>query len=187
MGLEEFIAENGIYNALLIDITIAIIILLAGFAIGKIAGIIIERLLSELQVEEHVSKVARQRVSLKKGLASIASIIIYALAIILALAQLGLSGITLRILAILTGIIIIGSIILGLIHLLPNIYGTIRIKNKKLFSEGDNIGTKLVEGTVQKITLTNTHLEHNGEKIVVANSYFLNQKTVRELKRNTSK
>ncbi len=164
-------------NPIITDIGIAIIILLLGFIIGKIVKIILEKILLELQVDKGLKAIRKKSFSIRKSIPIITSIIVYAAAIIIALNHLGILETVLQGIIALILLIVIGSIILWLSNLIPNIVAGLKLKSRKDFEEGMNIKGKLVEGTIKKIGILKTRIERNEDVLVIPNYTLIKKKS----------
>ncbi len=172
-NLTELNLLGGI-SPLLTDIGIAIIILLLGFIIGKVTRILLEKILLELQVDKGL-KAIKRNISLRKSLPILMSIIIYSIAVMLALNHLGILEAVLKAILALVLLILAGSIILWLSHLLPNVVAGFKLRSKKDFTEGMIIKSKVVRGRIKKIGFLKTRIESEEDTYLVPN-YSLTKK-----------
>ena len=162
----------GVITPLLSRIIIAVLILFIGLIVGKLIGTLIRRALNEIKLDKY-TRSAGLKFSLEKSIANIASYIIYVIAIIMSLDKLGL---TTAILTIFVGIIIFViavSFLLAVKDFFPNIFAGIRIKIRKLFSEGDEVQIREVKGIITNMGLLETQLKTPaGEDVIIPNSVF---------------
>ncbi len=177
MNGEELSQLNvlGEINPLLTDIGIAIIILLLGFIIGKITGIILEKILIELQVDKGLKAIRKKKLQVRKGLPLLISILIYAAAVVLALTHLGILETVLKAIAALAILIIVGSMFLWIANLLPNIIAGFKLRSRRNFTENNVIRSKLVEGKIKRIGFLKTRIESNEDTLIIPN-YSLTKK-----------
>jgi small-conductance mechanosensitive channel len=128
-------------NPVLSKIVIAVLILLIGLIVGKLAGMLIKRLLNELRLDKN-ARAKGLKFSLEKTIGNLVSYIIYLVAVIMSLNRLGLTSAILAIIAGVVVLVIIVSFVLSVRDFFPNFLTGLRIKVKKLFSEGDEVQIK---------------------------------------------
>lgn len=178
---------NGVSNTVspqLSKIVIAVLILLIGLIIGKLAGLIIKRVLNELRLDKQI-KAKAFKFSLEKFISNLVSYIIYIIAIIMSLNRLGLTTAILAIIAGLIVLVILVSFVLSIRDFFPNFFTGLRIKMKKLFSEGDEIQIKEVSGKIISLGFLETRIKtSSGEEIIIPNSIF-NKRQVVVRKKNS--
>ncbi|MBN2053084.1 mechanosensitive ion channel [Candidatus Woesearchaeota archaeon] len=163
---------GGSVNPLLSRIVIAVLILLIGLIIGKLAGLLIRRALNEVRLDKHI-KSAGVKLSLEKFLGNIASFIIYLIAIIMSLDQLGLTTAILVIIVSIIVIVIAVSFLLAVKDFFPNMFAGIRIRMRHLFTEGDNIQIREVKGRILSVGLLETKVKTAfNEEVIIPNSIF---------------
>lgn len=165
-------------NPVLSKIVIAVLILLTGLIIGKLLGTLIKRLLNEVRVDKH-ARAKGFKFSLEKTAGNLVSYIIYLIAIILSLNRLGLTSAILAIIAGLIAIVILVSLILSIRDLFPNLFAGMRIRVKKLFSEGDEIQIKEVSGKITSLGFLETRIKTSSdEEIIIPNALFNKRQVV---------
>jgi len=170
IGVFNGVSES--VNPLLSRIVIAVLILLVGLIIGKLIGMLIKRGLNEVRLDKYIQS-AGLRISLEKFLGSIASYIIYLVAIIMSLDQLGLTTAILTIIATIIVLIIAISFLLAVKDFFPNLFAGIRIRARKLFAEGDNIQIREVKGRILSMGLLETKIKTAfNEEVIIPNSIF---------------
>lgn len=108
----------------------AIIILLVGIVIGRIVGILLDKLFVELQINKAASMFSRRTYSLAKALSDIFSFLTYLGALFLALDKIGALFLVLNILLGLIILIALGALILEAIDFFPNLFAGIMLKSK---------------------------------------------------------
>jgi len=173
-------------NPWLSRIVITILILLIGLIIGKIAGTLIRRLLNEVQLDKYV-RITGFRFSVEKFIGNTVSYVIYLIAIIMSLNQLGLTKAILTILVAIIFFVIAASFLLAVKDFFPNLFAGMSIKFRRLFSEGDEIQIKEVKGKVLSIGFLETRMKtHFNEEIIIPNSLF-NKRQVIVRKKAASK
>lgn len=153
------------------NIATAIIIILVGFMVGKLIGILLDKFFFQIQLDEFFSRVLKRKfANLSRTLSDVISVLIYAGSLIWALATMNILKFVLLGLLYLAMLIAIGSLMLGLIDLLPNFISGIIIRNRKLVKPGKKIRTTGVFGTVEKSGLLQTKLiTKKGDVIFIPN------------------
>ena len=153
------------------NIATAIIIILVGFMIGKLIGILLDKLFFQIQLNEFFSRVLKRKfANLSRNLSDVVSFIIYAGSLIWALATMEILKFVLLALLYLAILIAIGALMLSLIDLLPNFISGIIIRNRNLIENGKKIRTTGVFGTVEKSGLLHTKIiTKKGDVIFIPN------------------
>jgi small-conductance mechanosensitive channel len=161
-----------------IKIITAILILLIGFVAGKLAGLLINKLLS---VNNSVKRKKASISSLAKGLSSFISLCIYIATVIFALSKVGILQITLRIIFIALLVFVIGAAFFALFRFMTNLIFGLNIITSKKFDVGDNIKIKKIEGKIVKIGLAYTQVRTGkGDLFVFPNKMFYRNKVIIE-------
>ena len=177
------IANSIFENKLLTDITIAIIILLVGFIIGKLLGKLVSRVLHELEVDE-LSKKTGAKVKIAEALGSLTSFLIYFIAVVMALDQLGIKTIILYIIAVAVIIFMILAMLLGIKDFIPNMFAGFFVFRKKLIKKDDWIMVHGVKGKIEKINLVETTLKtKTGDTVIIPNSTLMKEEVIKLRKR----
>jgi small-conductance mechanosensitive channel len=160
-------------NPFISRIALAVVILLVGLIIGKLFGNLIRRILGEIELDKHIRSSVGFRLSLEKGISNLVSYFIYLISIILCLNSLGLTTAILVIIAFAIVFIITISFLLAIKDFFPNIISGMRIKFRKMFSEGDEIQMREVKGTVISVGLLETRLRTSfKEEVIIPNCMF---------------
>ncbi len=169
---------NTFFSKFLGKLIVAVIIVLIGFIIGKICERLIQRLLHELEVDRVMGKTGL-KISLENIISSLVAYLIYFIAVIMALNQLGLTTVILYI--VIGGIIvlIIVSTLLAIKDYIPNMIAGFFIFRKEKFREGNRVKVNGTEGKVKKIGLIETEiLTKKGDKIFIPNSLMVKSKVI---------
>jgi small conductance mechanosensitive channel len=167
-----------VFNRLFSRLVLAVFILFLGFIIGRVLGLLVRRLLSDVQFDRHLRNIG-VRFSLERLAAGGLSIIIYVATIFFALNTLGLASTVITI--ILFGIIfIVGiSFLLAIRDFFPNLLSGMRIKLAHLFEVGDEVQIKEVKGKISRIGLLETRLITSfKEEIIIPNALFIKRKII---------
>ncbi len=151
----------------------AVIVLLIGFIIGKVLGKLVQRGLHEIELNRMLLK-AKIRFGMEEFLGRLVECLIYFIAIVLALDQLGVTAIVLyMVIAAILSVLAI-AFLLSMKDFIPNFIAGIRLSRKKLFSAGDTITVGSVSGKVRELGLLETKLvSKTGDIIHVPNANFL--------------
>lgn len=172
---------NGVSNTVspqLSRIVIAILILLIGLIIGKLAGLIIKRVLNEVRLDKHI-KARGFKFPIEKFISNIVSYVIYVIAVIMSLNRLGLTTAILTIIAGIIALVVLVSFALSVRDFFPNFFTGLRIKMRKLFSEGDEIQIKEVAGKITSLGFLETRIKtSSNEEIIIPNSIFNKRQVV---------
>lgn len=155
------------------NIAAAIIVLLIGFIIGRVLSRIVLKALHEAELNRFLKK-ANIKFPLEEFISRAVEYIIYFLAIVMALEQLGLSLFALYLIAATALAILVIAFVLGIKDFVPNFIAGVRLHQKKHFKEGDTITTGTVTGKVKDLGLLETKLTtKKGDIIHIPNSHLL--------------
>lgn len=153
----------------------AVIVLLIGFIIGKVAGRLTQRGLRELEINRILCK-AGIKFGMEEFLGHMIEYLIYFIAIVVALDQLGVTAIVLYIIIAAILIILAIAFLLSMKDFIPNFIAGILLGHRKLFNVGDTITAGSVSGKVKEIGLLETKLESKNKDIIhVPNANILRQ------------
>jgi small-conductance mechanosensitive channel len=170
--------EAPIVGNIFIKIITAILILLIGFVAGKLAGLLINKLLS---VNNNGKRKKATISSLAKGLSSFVSLCIYVATVIFALQKVDILRITLRVIFIILVIFVAGAAFFALFRFLTNLIFGLNIIASKKFEIGDNVKIKKIEGKIEKIGLAYTQVRTlKGDLFVFPNKMFYKNKLIIE-------
>ncbi|MBU2640122.1 MAG: mechanosensitive ion channel [Nanoarchaeota archaeon] len=162
----------------------AIAILLVGVVLARFFSRFFSRILQEI----HLNKILKNELGIKLPLEEFVSrfvlYIIYFVAIVMALNQLGLTTTILYIILLAILIIIIVLIILAFKDFMPNLTAGIYLYQKKIIKEGDIVDFMTVKGKVSKVELIETRIKtKEGDEIFIPNSLLLKSE-VRKLRKD---
>ena len=151
----------------------ALIIILSGFILGRLVGRLLGRVLHEIELDNILSRTGI-KMPVEHTLATLAAYLIYFIAVIMALNQLGLTTVALYIIVGGAVVMIIIATALGIKDFIPNMIAGIFIYRKGIIRENQRMIIKNVEGKVKKISIIETELEtKNGDIILVPNSLII--------------
>ncbi len=164
---------NNLFSGVLGKLIVTLLILLIGFIIGRIVARVVEKILHEVEVDKNLSKLGFS-MPIEHTIATILAYLIYLVAIVMALNQIGLSVIVLYIIVGGAVLLIIISTVLGVKDFIPNMIAGLFIYRKKLFKVGQKVMVKNVGGRVRKISLIETELvTGKGDVIYIPNSLLV--------------
>ena len=177
---------NGIFNAVLggrtTNVIIAIVIILLGILIARFLSKLIKKVLSELKIDKILKEEARIKIPVEDFLSNIIKYLVYFVAIIFALNQLGLATTVLYIILVIVLIIIIILIILAFKDFMPNLTEGFFIYQKRNFNLNDEIEIKGIKGKIIDRNLVEIKIKtKNGDELIIPNSVFLREQ-VKKLK-----
>ena len=161
----------------LIRLVVAAVILLGGFIVGKILEKICYKGLHELELDRSLKR-AGVKVALEEWIAHFVKYLIYFVAVIWALAELGLSTVVLSIVFVGAIVLTIIAILLALKDFIPNAFAGYMIYKNDLFKKGDRIKLNGVEGKIEKVGVAETVVK-NGKDIIYVPNSILVKKIVR--------
>jgi small conductance mechanosensitive channel len=153
---------------------------MAGLIVGRILGRVLYKVLAELKLDDLFKKTTNLKISLEKIISKTIKYLIYFIAVITAMTQIGISPVTLNI--IMASVILIFLIIIFFMlnYFLPNIIAGIFLKRKDLFHEGDEIKVGSNKGRIIKMNLIETLIKtKNNETVYIPNSVLAKKEIVK--------
>ncbi|MBN2141917.1 mechanosensitive ion channel [Candidatus Woesearchaeota archaeon] len=170
--------ESIVLNPLFSRLILAVFILLLGFIAGRVVGLFVKRILSDIQLDKHVRKVGI-KVSIERFLARSLSFVIYFITIILTLDTLALTSTFVTIMLLGLVFLVLISFMLAVKDFFPNLIAGVRIRLKDLFDVGDLIQIKEVKGKVVQFGLLETKLVTSfKEEVIIPNALFTKRKMI---------
>ena len=153
-----------------IKLVAAITILLIGLILGRFFSNLVKKILKEVELNNIIKKEFKLDWPVEQFLVSFIRYLVYFVALVIALNQIGLAKIILYV--ILGGVLlfIVVFMILAIKDFIPNVVSGFLIQHRKLLKKGDKIKVKDIEGKVVDITLTEIQIKSGNEIIVVPNS-----------------
>ena len=149
----------------------AISLLLIGFIVGRLLSRLIHKILSELETNKILREQAGVKIPVEEFLSATAKYIIYFIALIMALGQLGLTTTVLYILLFIILAILVAFIILAFKDFVPNVAAGFFIHQKKIIKAGDYIQLNETEGKVLHVNLIETKIRtKKGDIVYIPNS-----------------
>ncbi len=153
----------------------AVIILLIGLIIGKVLGKLTQRGLREVELNRILKK-AGIRFGMEEFIGHAITYLIYFIAVVVALDQLGVTALVLYIVVAAILVIIAIAFLLSMKDFIPNFMAGVRLNYKKSYSVGDIITVGSVSGRVKEVGLLETKLiSRSGDIIHIPNSNIIRQ------------
>jgi len=166
-----------LFTKMLGKIVLAILIFLIGFVVGKFAERFLIKILKEVELNKIIKQTTGFRVNLEQILSHTFSYMIYFLAIVAALDQIGLANIVLYLLTGAVILIIIVSFFLAIRDFLPNLISGFYLYKKDGLKEGLKVEIDDVKGTIIKLDLLQIKIEtKKGEILYLPNSMVAKSK-----------
>ena len=176
--LEWWTSARSIVNT----VAAAVIALLIGFIIGKVASKLIQRGMHELDVNRILKK-AGVPFGLEEFVGHTIEYFIYFVAIVIALDQLGVTAIVLYIVTAVIGLVLVIAFLLSIKDFIPNFIAGLRLSSKRLFAVGDTITVDSVTGRVKTFGLLETTLISKNKDVMHIPNALLLKREVRVKKR----
>ncbi|MCC7574104.1 mechanosensitive ion channel family protein [Candidatus Woesearchaeota archaeon] len=164
---------------LLSNITFALIIMLVGFAVGKLVGIALFKFFNGIELNKGLKKLFVFGFDFSRSFSSFVSWIIYVISVVLALLSLNILRELLLVVLFFVGFVFFGSFVFGLFFSLPNFFAGFIIKNKSFVKVNDFVVVNTVRGEVVSIGFFNTKIKGlKGETFLVPNKLILRKAKV---------
>lgn len=156
---------------LTLNLIAAVVILLVGLVIGRFLGNLIRKILHELELDRLLKEQTRFKIPLEQFLGSIVKFIVYFVAIIFALDQLGLQTAILNIILIIILIVLVVFMVLAVRDFIPNLVAGLMLHQKRNIKPGERIEVNDIEGEVINISLIETKVRtKSGDMVYIPNS-----------------
>lgn len=153
-----------------IKLVAAITILLIGLILGRFFSNLVKKILKEVELNNIIKKEFKLDWPVEQFLVSFIRYLVYFVALVIALNQIGLASIILYMILGVILLFIIIFIILATKDFIPNVVSGFLIQHRKLLKKGDKIKVKDIQGEVVNITLTEVQIKSGNEVIVIPNS-----------------
>lgn len=173
-----------VINPLIVKIIDAVVILLIGFVIGKIAEKLSLKIFEMIELEKYTKKLKIKKLS--RILSKILSFVAYIIAIVLALNKLELTTAIISTVVILLIIVLALFFLFGINDMIANLFAGMMIRIKKNISVGDTIMIKnakrSIKGTVEQISLLNFRINTGKEELVIIPNTLLLRSTITKIR-----
>jgi small conductance mechanosensitive channel len=160
----------------------AVIVLLIGFIIGKVLGKLTQRFFREVELNQ-ILKRAGIEFGMEEFVGHAIEYIIYFIAIVVALDQLGVRAIALYMVIAVVVLVLAIAFLLSMKDFIPNFIAGVRLNYKKYFAVGDTITVGSVSGRVKEFGLLETKLISKSKDIIHIPNATLIRQEVRVRKR----
>lgn len=161
----------------------AIAIILIGIIVARITNRIIRKVLHELELNRILREQAGVKIPVEEFAGSLAKYLIYFIAMIMALAQLGLQTIILYIILVIVLVILVSFVVLAFKDFIPNITAGFFIHQKGMIKEGDFIQVKDIKGKVISISLVETKIKVGKDIVYIPNSVLTKNEIIKKAKK----
>lgn len=163
----------------MIKLIAAISIVVVGLLLGYIASRLVKRLLQELELNK-ILKEQGMKMPLEELISSFVRYIIYFIALIFALSELGLETIAFSIILGVILVIMIAFVVLAFKDFIPNVTAGFFIHQQGIIKKGDRIKFRSSEGVIVHTDLNETRLKlDNGDVIFIPNSILIKDEIVK--------
>lgn len=164
-----------------LNLIAALVILLLGIVIGRFVSKLIQRVLKEVEINKILKEEAGVKIPVEQVIASAVKYLIYFVAVIVALDQIGLTTPILNLILIVFLVIIIIFIILAFKDFIPNLMSGLFIHQRRGLNKGDRIKFNGISGTIEDISIIETKIRtKNGDIIFIPNSLLTKEKIIKK-------
>ena len=170
-----------LFSNLVVSLVAAIVILLIGLVIGRFLGNLVGKILRELEITK-ILKEEKVKFPLEEVLSNGVKYVVYFIAVVLALNQVGLTSTVLNLLLGIVVVLIIIFIVLAFKDFIPNVMAGFFIHQRRDIKEGDNIRVKNIEGKIIDINLVETKIKTKGGDIIYLPNSYLTKNEVKKRK-----
>jgi len=164
----------------MIKLIAAIAVLLIGLIAAGIISRVIKKVLHELELNRILKEQAGVKIPVEEFISSLTKYLIYFIAVIWALAELGLQTVILYIILVIVLTILVSFIVLAFKDFIPNITAGFFIHQKNLIKKGDIIKVKDIEGKVVSVDLVETKIKVNGDVVFMPNSVLTKHEIIKK-------
>jgi len=170
-------------DGFIVNLVAAVIILLIGLVVATILSKLLKKLLHEIEVDKILKEQVGIKVPLEEILSTITKYLVYFIAIIMALAQLGLEAVILYIILIAIFVILLIFIILAFKDFIPNFSAGFFIHQKSMIKKGDYIKINGAEGKVINVGIIETEIQtKTKDRIYIPNSILTKNRLIKKKK-----
>ena len=166
-----------------LNLVASIVILIIGLIIGKFLSNLTKKILQELELDRVLKEQARIKLPLTQFISSIVKYVIYFIAIIAALNQLGLKSFILNSILVIIIVLLVIFMVLSLKDFIPNLVAGLFLYQKRNINPGEIIQVNNIEGEVLNITLFETKIRTKNHEIVyIPNSILTKSMVIKKKK-----
>lgn len=152
---------------------VAILIIFLGLIFGRFLGNLTKRILSELEADRLIKKHVSLELKAENILGNLVKYVSYIFATVLALTQIGITGIVLYILFFLGIIIAAGIVLFDIRDFSHNLAIGLFSKKRKLLKKDQEISTSGVKGKIISISITEIKVKTKNDDIIIVPSSLL--------------
>lgn len=166
------LTEIGSSSAFL-KLGVVIVIIIVGVLVGRIAGKAVKKLTKEIELNKIFQDLLKIKLPIGNLLAKIVSWIIYFIAVLFALDQVGLGSATLNIILIFILVVFVILLLLSIKDFIPNIIAGLILYSKGNIKKGVKIKINNLNGVVISISLLETKIKAGKEIVFIPNSMLI--------------
>ncbi len=130
------------------SVLLAAIVLLVGVILSRMAGKLILRMLSDLDVNQMVKKAFGADVPIDEMTSLVSSWALYAISVLISFNVLGIDVLVVQLLGGVLFFVLLVSMIIALQHAVPNLYAGFALRRQKMVLRGDQLKLRSLTGTV---------------------------------------
>ena len=156
-----------------INLIVSILIIFLGLIFGRFLGNLTKRILSELEADRLIKKHSPLELKAENVLGNLVKYASYIIAIIIALNQLGITGIVLIAVLFLAAIIAAGILLFDIRDFSHNLIVGLFSKKRKMLQVDQEISTSSVKGRIIDISITEIKVKTKDEDIITIPSSLL--------------
>lgn len=166
---------------------LAVLILLVGIIIGRIASTFLQKFLHTADINKLVSQGNKSTVAVEQIVSYAVRYVIYFLFFLLALNTIGLTSWILTGLGVIVFIIFILSVFLGIKDFIPNAIAGLMLRKKGFVKVGDRIEANGVSGKIIQINLIDTQIKNASGDFILVPNVLLSQKELKKVNKGKKK
>src|SRR3989344_5243210 len=164
-------AQNYFY-----DITVGVVILFIGFALGIIVKKVVFKVLKGMELNKVMIRVGISH-DIERWISSLASFIIYLITFIFFMNYLGITSTVLYLIVGAVLMLLVLTFIVGLKDVIPNLVAWVILHKDERITVGRRVEVKEIAGRVEKIGYLETEITTEyGDTLYVPNTLFLKSK-----------
>src|SRR3989344_8049952 len=150
-----------------INLIVSILIIFLGLIFGRFLGNLTKRILSELEADRLIKKHSPLELKAENVLGNLVKYASYIIAIIIALNQLGITGIVLIAVLFLAAIIAAGILLFDIRDFSHNLIVGLFSKKRKMLQVDQEISISNVKGKIVDISITEIKVKTKNEDIII--------------------
>ncbi len=154
----------------------AIVILLVGLIVGLVVRKVLKKVLHEIELDKNINRFGKNY-KLESKLSNLAAYIIYFLALVIFLNQLGITSLILYVVAGVILLLLGGAFLLGVKDFIPNFMAGLSLSRKGDLAVGKKITVNKIKGKITKLGLLEIEVEtRKKDKIFIPNALLVKSK-----------